>query len=113
VCLGTPWPADYSRAIDMMNRIIMLKKLGVAIHLHYYSCNEPGIPNELNQFCESIHVYERKNGSWRVFFPFAIYHRIRINDKLIANLHKDDYPVLLEGIHCTGVLQNIDTKKRK
>ena len=62
VCLDTPWPADYGGAIDMMNRIMTMKKANVAIHLHYFSYNERGTPNELNQFCEQIHVYERKTG---------------------------------------------------
>ena len=33
VCLDVPWPADYGGAIDMMNRIMMLKKLGISISL--------------------------------------------------------------------------------
>ena len=37
VCLDVPWPADYGGAIDMMNRIMMFKKLGIGIHLHYFS----------------------------------------------------------------------------
>jgi hypothetical protein len=60
VCLDVPWPPDYGGAIDMLNRIRELQKAGILIHLHYFSYNERGMPNELNQFCESIHVYERK-----------------------------------------------------
>jgi len=37
VCLDVPWPPDYGGAIDMMNRIMMLKKLDIGIHLHYFS----------------------------------------------------------------------------
>ncbi|HKB45258.1 MAG TPA: glycosyltransferase family 4 protein [Chitinophagaceae bacterium] len=113
VCLDVPWPPDYGGAIDMMNRIMMLKKLGVSIHLHYFSYNERGMPNELNQFCESIHVYQRKMGSKGFSFHLPYIIASRINDELVANLQKDDYPVLLEGIHCTGVLRYLDTKKRK
>src|SRR5258706_1234835 len=113
VCLDVPWPPDYGGAIDMMNRIMMLKKLGVSIHLQYFSYNERGMPNELNQFCESIHVYQRKMGSKGFSFHLPYIIASRINDELVANLQKDDYPVLLEGIHCTGVLRYLDTKKRK
>jgi Glycosyl transferases group 1 len=113
VCLDTPWPPDYGGAIDMMNRIIMLKKLGVSIHLHYFSYNERGMPNELNQFCESIHVYKRKTG--RKGFSFRLPYIIasRMNDELVINLQKDNHPILLEGIHCTGILQQLDTRNRK
>ena len=113
VCLDVPWPADYGGAIDMMNRIMMFKKQGILIHLHYFSYNERGEPDELNQFCESISVYERKTGKkgFSLNLPYII--SSRINDKLVANLQKDAYPILLEGIHCTGILQFLDTKSRK
>lgn len=113
VCLDVPWPPDYGGAMDMMNRIMMMKKLGVAIHLHYFSYNERGTPNELNQFCESIHVYERKTGRKGLSprLPYII--ASRLNEELVNNLGKDNYPVLLEGIHCTGILPQLDLRHRK
>lgn len=113
VCLDVPWPPDYGGAIDMMNRIMMLKKLGIAIHLHYFSYNERGMPNELNQFCESIHVYERKKGhrGFSAKLPYIV--SSRINEDLVQNLQKDNYPVLLEGLHCTGILPQLNLSARK
>jgi len=113
VCLDVPWPADYGGAIDMMNRIMMLKKMGISIHLHYFSYNERGTPNELNQFCESIHVYERKKGhkGFSVKLPYIV--SSRMNDELLNNLQKDNHPILLEGIHCTGMLSELDLDNRK
>lgn len=113
VCLDVPWPADYGGAIDMMNRIMMLKKMDIAIHLHYFSYNERGTPNELNQFCESIHVYERKTGhkGFSAKLPYII--SSRINEELVSNLNKDTHPILLEGLHCTGILPQLDLQKRK
>lgn len=113
VCLDVPWPADYGGAIDMMNRIMMLKKMGICIHLHYFSYNERGTPNELNQFCETIHVYERKKGhrGFSAKIPYII--ASRINDELVNNLQQDNHPVLLEGLHCTGILSQLDLRNRK
>jgi len=113
VCLDVPWPADYGGAIDMMNRIMMLKKLGISIHLHYFSYNDRGTPNELNQYCETINVYKREMGhkGFSLHLPYIV--SSRNNENLIANLQNDNYPVLLEGIHCTGILPHIDTSKRK
>lgn len=113
VCLDVPWPADYGGAIDMMNRIIFLKKAGISIHLHYFNYNERGTPNELNQFCETIHVYERKTGHKGFSFSLPYIISSRTNPELISNLEKDNYPILLEGIHCTGILNKIDLTKRK
>ncbi len=113
VCLDVPWPADYGGAIDMMNRIMMFKKMGIGIHLHYFSYNERGTPNELNQFCETIHVYERKKGhrGFSATLPYIV--ASRMNDELVHNLQQDNHPVLLEGLHCTGILSQLDLRNRK
>ncbi len=113
VCLDTPWPADYGGAIDMMNRIKMFHTSGISIHLHYFNYNERGTPNELNQFCESIHVYERKKKTTALSLKLPYIVSSRINQELISNLKKDDYPVLLEGLHCTGILSALDLRNRK
>lgn len=113
VCLDVPWPADYGGAIDMMNRIKMFHQLEVKIHLHYFCYNDRGTPNELNQFCESIQVYEREkiHKGFSLRLPFIVCSRM--NDQLVANLEKDKHPILLEGIHCTGILQKLNYKDRK
>lgn len=113
VCLDVPWPADYGGAIDMMNRIMVLKKMDVGIHLHYFSYNERGTPNELNQYCETINVYKRETGHKGFSFHLPYIISSRNNEDLVNNLQKDDHPILLEGIHCTGILSHLDIGKRK
>ena len=112
VCLDVPWPPDYGGAIDMLNRIKALHRLGIDIHLHYFSYNDRGRPEELNQFCTSINAYNRKTG-WKGFslsVPYII--QSRIDQELINNLQKDEHPVLIEGLHCTGILPFLN-KNRK
>jgi len=112
VCLDVPWPPDYGGAIDMMNRIKALHQLGISIHLHYFSYNERGTPEQLKEFCEEVHVYKRKTG-WKGFsFSVPYIVQSRINQELINNLQEDDYPILIEGIHCTGIISSLD-KSRK
>jgi hypothetical protein len=113
VCLDVPWPADYGGAIDMMNRIRVFYKMGVRIRLHYFSYNDRGTPNELNQFCDSIHVYKREKPQTGFSFSKPYIVSSRINAELINNLQKDNDPILLEGIHCTGILPHIDRSRRK
>ncbi len=113
VCLDVPWPADYGGAIDMMNRIKMFHQLGILIHLHYFSYNERGTPNELNQFCETINVYERETPQTSLSFKLPYIVSSRINKELIERLQQDDHPILLEGIHCTGILSALNIKHRK
>lgn len=113
VCLDVPWPADYGGAIDMMNRIKMFHQLGILIHLHYFSYNERGTPNELNQFCETINVYSREKiqSGFSLKTPYIV--SSRINEHLIERLQKDEHPILLEGIHCAGILPRLDRQNRK
>jgi Glycosyl transferases group 1 len=113
VCLDVPWPADYGGAIDMLYTIEALHRAGIKIHLHYFSYNHRGNPNELNQYCETIHVYERKTGFGGFSFKLPYIVSSRINEELVTNLNKDDHPVLLEGIHCTGILPRLDASRRK
>lgn len=113
VCLDTPWPADYGGAIDMLYRIKALHKEGIKIHLHYFSYNERGNPNELNQFCESIHIYQRKKVHRGFSFRLPYIVSSRINPALIENLNSDSHPILLEGVHCTGILPSLKTVNRK
>ena len=112
VCLDVPWPADYGGAIDMMNRIKALHQLGINIHLHYFSYNERGIPQQLNEFCKEVNVYKRKTG-WKGFsFSVPYIVQSRINQEMIGNLRKNDHPILIEGIHCTGIISHLN-KSRK
>src|SRR5690606_26316382 len=104
---------DYGGAIDMMNRIRMFHHLGVRIHLHYFSYNDRGTPNDLNQFCESIQVYEREKIHQGFSFRLPFIVSSRMNDALVAELEKDQHPILLEGIHCTGILQKLRYQDRK
>jgi hypothetical protein len=113
VCLDTPWPADYGGAIDMFYRIKALSEAGVQIHLHYFSYNQRGNPTELNQYCSSIHVYERKTGFKGFSFKLPYIVSSRISIELANNLNKDNHPILLEGVHCTGILPLLNKENRK
>jgi hypothetical protein len=114
VCLDAPYPPDYGGAVEMFGKIVALHRQGIKIHLHYFIYGkERNSEKELVKYCDSIHTYKRKTG-WKGFSlktPYII--SSRVNDALVENLEKDDYPVLLEGIHCTGILHLLKTQNRK
>jgi len=113
VCLDAPYPLDYGGAVDMYGKIKALFKAGIRIHLHYFDYKNRGDIQELHHYCETIHTYPRKLG--RKGFSFTIPYIVssRINDELISNLKKDNYPVILEGIHCAGISESINGGNRK
>jgi len=113
VCLDAPYPLDYGGAVDMYGKIRALHQAGINIHLHYFDYKNRGNADELGRYCKTIHLYKRKLG--RKGFSFAIPYIVssRTVPELVSNLSKDNHPVILEGIHCTGVLDSICNSKRK
>ncbi|MFT3747875.1 MAG: glycosyltransferase [Agriterribacter sp.] len=112
VCLDVPYPADYGGVYDLFYKIKSLKEEGIFIHLHCFEYGR-GEQTILNQYCESVYYYKRKKGiaAFSLELPYIVSSR---NDKTLKqNLEKDNYPVLLEGIHCTYLLYRNSLQNRK
>lgn len=112
ITLDVPWPADYGGVVDLFYKIVHLHKQGVKIHLHCFTGGRAP-QDELDQYCESVQYYARKKfpQSIRPGIPYIV--SSRINKDLLQNLQQDDYPILMEGIHCTYYLYNGALKNRK
>ncbi len=107
-----PWPANYGAVIDLFYKIKALHAQGINIHLHCFSTNmQP--QDELNKYCSSVQYYQRKNNISSFSFSIPYIVNSRANEELIANVQKDNHPVLLEGIHCTFFLNNDKISNRK
>lgn len=112
ICLNVPYPVDYGGVFDLYYKLPALSKLGIKIHLH---CFDYGRGNQpiLNQYCNEVQYYKRKIG-WSGFsFQYPYIVSSRINDELIDRLAKDNYPILLEGVHCTWLLNDARFSTRK
>lgn len=106
VCFDIPYPANYGGVIDIFYKLRALHQAGVQIHLHSFLYNRDPAP-ELEEFCTEIVYYKRKTG-FRYnlgIMPYIVVSR-RIPG-LLKNLLKDDYPVLLEGLHTTAYLPEL------
>jgi glycosyltransferase involved in cell wall biosynthesis len=110
ISLDVPWPADYGGVVDLFYKLVWLHKLGVKIHLHCFSGGRAP-QDELDKYCESVHYYSRNKfpAGLSMHLPYIV--RSRNDDALLTNLQGDNYPVLMEGVHCTyllykGALQN-------
>lgn len=107
-----PWPADYGGVIDIFYTLKALHEQGVNIHLHCFA-HKRQPQKELEKYCSSVHYYPRRKSSSSFSFSIPLIVNSRVNDDLITNLQKDDYPILLEGIHCTYYLNNGQLNNRK
>lgn len=112
VCLDVPWPANYGGVVDLFYKIKALHQQGVKIHLHCFT-KDRAPQDELDKYCETVNYYQRKRNSSSLSLSIPLIVNSRVNAKLLANLQKDNHPVLLEGIHCTYFLQQGLLSNRK
>ena len=105
VCFAVPYPVVYGGLFDLYYKLIALHGAGIKIHLHCFTENDMR-HQELDKYCASTHYYPRKKGVRGLSFTLPYIVSSRSSEKLKQNLLGDDYPVLLEGVHCTGLLDD-------
>lgn len=110
VSFNVPYPADYGGVIDVYYRLQALHKLGVEIHLHTFTYGRPVAP-QLELFCSQVTYYKRRTGPISALSRLPYIVKSRDSKRLVANLQKDDAPILLEGLHCCSVLEAIDGRR--
>ena len=110
VSFNVPWPADYGGVIDVFYRLKALHEAGVKVHLHCFTYGRPEAP-ELEHYCEEVCYYRRDMSPWKFFDrrPFIV--SSRDNKTLRRRLMQDDYPVLLEGLHCCSLLEHLPARR--
>jgi glycosyltransferase involved in cell wall biosynthesis len=112
VSFDVPFPPDYGGVFEVFYKIRSLHEAGVKIHLHCFEYGR-GQKKELEQYCESVHYYERNTGHKGVSVSAPYIVSSRANDQLLKDLLADDHPILLEGIHSTYFLAFGQLQKRK
>lgn len=103
ISFDIPYPADYGGVIDVFYKVKALHQLGIKIHLHCFEYHRPPAP-ELEQYCEKVSYYPRKISSRLLFHKLPYIVISRQSDELVLNLQKNSWPILLEGLHCTLLL---------
>lgn len=107
VTFDVPYPPTYGGAIDVFYRIKALYQKGIRITLH---CTYKGTLThypELESLCDCVYYYRRSMPMVRGLFstlPIAV--RGRCNDQILANLLRDDAPILYEGLVSCGTMAN-------
>jgi glycosyltransferase involved in cell wall biosynthesis len=112
ISFNVPWPADYGGAMDVFYKLPALQTLGIQIHLHCFDYGRSE-QRELNKYCASVDYYERFLGHKGISNTLPYIVSSRKNEQLLQNLLKDDYPILMEGVHCTYLLFDRRFSNRK
>ncbi|CAN5625504.1 N/A [soil metagenome] len=112
ISFDVPYPPDYGGVIDVFYKIKVLNRLGVKVHLH---CFEYGRKDalQLKNICSSIHYYSRKTAKSQLFNTYPYIVLSRDSEELKKNLQKNNFPILMEGLHSTRLLGDPDFAKRK
>lgn len=112
VSFNVPWPADYGGVIDVFYRVKALSQAGIKVHLHTFTYGRPPA-DVLDELCEEVCYYDRDMSPWLHLRPTPFIVSSRSSDVLYQRLKQDDYPVLLEGVHCCNMLERLNDGTRK
>lgn len=113
VSLTVPYPVNYGGVYDLFYKLEALHAQGIKIHLHCFDYNGSGKQPALLQYCASVQYYTRNTGYKALSSKLPYIVNSRKNDSLLNNLLQDDYPILMEGIHCTYLLTDKRFANRK
>lgn len=100
VSFDVPFPPDYGGVLDVYLRAKGLKELGYSVILHCYEYGR-GRAHDFSEVADQVYYYDRKNGVKSVFSNLPYIVKSRNSEELLQRLLADDFPVLLEGQHCT------------
>jgi hypothetical protein len=105
VCHDVPYPPDHGGVFDLFYKIRTLHEAGVRILLHCFEYGRGEQP-ALNSYCEQVYYYPRRTGhkGFSHRLPYIVCSRS--SPELLERLLEDDFPILLEGVHCTYLLND-------
>jgi len=112
ISFDVPYPPSYGGVIDVYYKAKALHNLGIKITLHCFEYQGRPAAKELEDICEKVYYYPRKVNKGYLFSPKPYIVVTRTSEELVANLLKDDSPILFEGLHCTFYLADKRLKKR-
>ena len=113
ISLTIPFPVDYGGVYDLFYKLVALHEEGVKIHLHCFEYGDRHPAEELFKYCESVSYYPRKSFIPTLLSGLPFIVASRNNNTLTNNLLKDNYPILMEGIHSTYLLTDKRFTDRK
>lgn len=105
VCLDVPYPVDHGGIFDLFYKLVALQREGVKIHLHCFEWGRGRQPM-LDQYCFSVDYYPRTTGVAGLSPSLPYIVSSRRSKQLLHNLLRDNYPILMEGVHCTYLLSD-------
>lgn len=111
ISMDVPYPANYGGVIDVFHKLRCLKKHGVNVILHCFEYGR-GEQNKLKDLADEVHYYERSTTLFKQISKIPYIVKSRLSQELTHRLLQDDFPILMEGLHSTGILLDDRFDKR-
>lgn len=104
VSFQIPYPANYGGVIEVFYKLKALKQASIKVILHCYEYKNRNQEDILLKYADKVYYYKRKTGILSHFSPLPYIVASRHSTILRKNLLKDNYPILLEGLHTCFIL---------
>lgn len=112
ISFDIPYPANYGGVIDVYYKAKSLAENNVKVHLHCFQYGRDNYPILKDAFHEVIY-YKRDISKKHLFKSIPYIVSTRTSDELKENLLKDNYPILMEGLHTSFLLDDKRFKNRR
>lgn len=112
VSFDVPYPPNYGGVIDVFYKIKELHSKGIRLHLHIIEYPGRDRAPELEEFCESVNYYPRTTGLRSAWSHEPYIVKSRRSAAMIANLLKDNHPILFEGLHSCSFIDDSRLRNR-
>ena len=106
------YPASSEILVDAFYKLVSLKQQGVNIYLHCFNddnCEE----DELKKYCVSVNYYKCTEGHKSISPKLPYIIASRKNEALLINLLLNNYPIFMDGLNCTYLLNDERFANRK
>ena len=112
ISFNVPYPANYGGVVDVFYKLIALHDLGIKIHLHCFNYGREE-QQVLEKYCASVHYYNRETGHKAISRKLPYIVASRRNEELLQRLLEDEYPIFMEGVHCSYLIFDKRFEDRK
>lgn len=112
ISFDVPYPANYGGVIDVFYKAKELAEKGVKVHLHCFQYGRrPSVI--LNNLFHEVNYYRRDISKKHLIKGIPYIASSRTSEELVQNLLKDNYPILMEGLHTASLLDEDRLSGRK
>ncbi len=112
ISFDIPFPADYGGVMDVFYKLKALNEAGIKIILHCFQYRDRQAQPELEKYCEKVCYYKRNLSLLGMLSSLPFIVKSRTNSALLKNLKNDTYPILFEGLHTCGIIDDKILKDR-